>query len=53
MDYNGIVSELWNTTIDEGHKDEEPVYIYIAKLIGNVIQLWIDGARGTQQVIKA
>ena len=29
VDYKGIVSELWNTTIYEGNKDEEPVNIYI------------------------
>ena len=40
MDYKGIVSELWNTTIDEGHKDEEPVYIYIYILQNSLVMLY-------------
>ena len=33
VDYKGIASELWNTTIDENDNDEDK---YIKQLIGNV-----------------
>ena len=33
VDYEGIVDELWDTTIDENNADEDK---YIKKLIGNV-----------------
>ena len=50
VDYKGIASELWNTTIDENDNDEDK---YIKQLIGNVMLIMVCWRREAQQATKA